>query len=71
MAKKPDEWVTSIEAAAILTANSGHAVSDAYVRLLAGKGKIETMQIGARTKLYKRSDVEGYTVRQGKAAVSS
>lgn len=58
MAKKQlGEWITSKEAADILTANSGHPVSDAYVRLLGGKRKIETMQIDARTRLYKRSDV--------------
>ena len=60
--KKLEEWITSKEAADILTANSGHEVSDAYVRLLGGKGKLATKQIDARTKLYKRRDVEGYVV---------
>lgn len=60
--QKPEEWITSKLAAAILTANSGHAVSDAYVRLLAQKGKLETKRIDARTRLYKRGDVEAYRV---------
>ena len=57
-----DEWITSKEAAAILTVRSNHAVSDAYVRLLGSKGKLETKVIDARKKLYKRSDVLKYRV---------
>ncbi len=60
--RKPEEWITSKEAADILTANSGHEVSDNYVRLLAAKGKIGTKQIDARTKLYRRADVETIVV---------
>lgn len=72
MAKQElEDWITSKAAADILTENSGHQVSDAYVRLLGGKGKLATKRIDARTKLYKRSDVESCTVRQkGKAAAS-
>ena len=75
MAKQElEEWITSRDAAEILTENSGHQVSDSYVRLLGSKGKLETLRIDARTKLYKRSDVESYVVRQmrqkGKAAAS-
>ena len=65
--QKPEEWITSKLAADILTANSGHAVSDAYVRLLGKLGKIETKRLDARTQLYKRSDAEAYQVgRRGK-----
>ena len=54
----------SLATADILTANSGHQVSDTYVRLLGGEGKLETLRIDGRTRLYKRSDVESYIVRQ-------
>lgn len=55
-------WITSKEAASILSQKSGHPVADAYVRRLGLRGKIDTRQIDARTKLYKRSDVESYIV---------
>jgi hypothetical protein len=61
---KPDEWISSSEAAEILTERSGHPVSDAYVRLLARKGKVEVKPIGKRVKLFKREDVENYTVKE-------
>lgn len=64
MARKREEWITSKEAAEILTANSGHAVSDAYVRRL-GLGnppKLRSKPIDGRTKLYLKSDVEAYKV---------
>lgn len=65
--KKEDtltEWITSIEAAKILTENSGHEISDAYVRRLGNTNKIATKRIDKRTKLYSRSEVEAYRVAQ-------
>ncbi len=56
------EWVSGREAAAIITANSGHEVSQRYVRTLAINGSITTTIIDGRTKLYLRRDVERYTV---------
>jgi len=61
----PDQkkaWITTKEAAGILTTHSGHQVSEAYVRRLGNIGKIEYDQIDQRTRLYKRSDVEKYKV---------
>ena len=60
----PEEWITSAEAARIISNNSGHEISAAYVRLLASDGKIETKQIDARTKLYLKSDAEKLVVKQ-------
>ena len=52
MAKKElEEWITSKEAADILTENSGHQVSDAYVKVLGGDGKLATKKIDGRTRL--------------------
>lgn len=59
-------WITSKEAASILTANSKHTVSIRYVRLLAENGHIQTKQIDERTKLYLKADVENRTVAQRK-----
>ncbi len=67
MVRKEDiltDWVSSKKAAEILTANSGHTISTDYVRRLGNTGKIETMQIDERTKLYNRKIVEGYTVKE-------
>lgn len=67
MARKEDiltDWVSSKKAAEILTANSGHTVSTDYVRRLGNTGKIETMPIDERTKLYNRKGVEGYRVKE-------
>lgn len=57
------KWITSEEAAVILTAKSDHAISGAYVRRLANLGKIQVNTIDKRTRLYLRSDVEAYTVK--------
>ncbi len=69
MKQKPEEWITSRLAADILTANSGHEVSDAYVRVLGQLGKLKTKRLDARTQLYWRADVEAYRVgSRGKPA---
>ena len=57
------DWVTSKEAAAILTTNSGHAIKPDYVRLLGHKGKLTIREIDARTKLYSRKEIEAYQVK--------
>lgn len=61
--KKKEEWINSKQAADILTKQSGHTVSDAYVRRLGGKNLLTTKEVDGRTKLYLLSDVEGYTVK--------
>lgn len=58
------KWVTSKEAAAILSEQSGHIISDAYVRRLGNTQKLTTSAIDGRTKLYLRSDVERYIVKK-------
>ncbi len=63
MARK-EEWITSAEARAILSTNSGHEISDAHVRRLAKLGKITTKPLDGRTKLYLKSDTEAYKVRK-------
>ena len=64
MADLKKKWVTTKEAAAILTERRGHSVSEDYVRRLGNTGRLRTEQLDERTKLYWRSDVEKYTVRK-------
>jgi len=58
-----DEWITSTEAARIMTENSGHEVRPLYVRQLALAGKIRVKAIDKRTNLYLKRDVAGYVVQ--------
>lgn len=64
MPEMKELWITSEEAARILTANSGHAVSDAYVRRLGMRGRLSSKMIGRKTRLFNRAEVEAYTVKQ-------
>jgi len=61
--KKVERWIGSSEAAEILTRNSGHPVSDAYVRLLGKNGKIAMRAKNRRENEYREQDVENYQVR--------
>lgn len=64
MPEKKELWITTADAASILTEHSGHSVSDAYVRRLALNGKLSTKMIGKKTRLVNRAEVEAYTVKQ-------
>jgi hypothetical protein len=57
------DWITSREAAAIMSANSGHTISMDYVRRLANMGLLRKREIHERTSLYSRADVERYKVQ--------
>ena len=72
MADKRELWITSEEASLILTQNSGHPVSDSYVRRLGMNGKISSKMIGKKTRLFNRAEVEAYHVqkREKKARAS-
>jgi len=58
-----DKWISAHEAAEILTRNTDHTVSDAYVRMLAQKDKILYRQKDGRTNEYSKTSVEAYKVR--------
>jgi hypothetical protein len=65
MARKKDiEWISGNEAAQILTKNTDHKVSTAYVRLLAKQQKIRSRAVNAREKEYHKGDVEEYIVER-------
>lgn len=55
-------WYTAGNAAAVLSKKSGRNVSTAYVFRLGDMGKIATKKIGERATLYKKADVDAYTV---------
>ncbi len=57
-----DDWYTTEEATARLSANSGRQVDKNYPRTLARYGKIESLEIGARGKLYLKKDIDAYVV---------
>ena len=61
---RKEEWITVKQAASILTTNSGHEVSDSYVRILGKNNKIEVKQLDGRTKLYSKRDIERYIVQK-------
>lgn len=60
------EWISIKEAAAIISRNSEHEVTPAYLRNLASKGELDTKEIDARTKFYNRAQVEALRVKQYK-----
>ena len=57
-----DDWYTAEEARQRLSENSGREIDINYPRTLARYGKIETLDIGARGKLYLKSDIDVYVV---------
>jgi hypothetical protein len=59
---KMDEWYTAEEATAKLSENSGRPISRDYPRELARAGKVESIEIGARGKLYRKIDIDTYQV---------
>jgi hypothetical protein len=63
MTRKQESWISVKKAAEILTENSGHPVSEAYVRRLGNTGKITVNAIDGRTKLYAESEIRAYVVK--------
>jgi hypothetical protein len=57
-----DEWYTTQEAVERLSQNSGRQIDGNYPRTLARYGKIRTLEIGSRGRLYWRADVDAYKV---------
>lgn len=64
-----EDWYTASIAAKILTEKSQREVKPDYLRSLARQKKIRTLQIGPRTTLYLKADVDAYLVEdRGKKA---
>jgi hypothetical protein len=57
-----DDWYRAEEAAKRLSENSGREIDINYPRSLASYGKIKSLDIGARGKLYLKTDVDAYVV---------
>lgn len=72
MPAKKEVYISGKEAAEILTKNSGHLVTQDYVRLLSNQNKIRSRPVDGRTKEYLRADVENRIVRgKGKNRTTS
>src|SRR5947209_17928905 len=59
-----EEWYNPTDAAKRLTANSGKEIGVDYVRTLARYGKVETLELSPRIRLYKRADIDSYIVEE-------
>jgi len=57
-----DDWYTTEEARKRLSENSGREIDANYPRTLARNGKITTLDIGSRGKLYLKRDVDHIVV---------
>lgn len=61
-------WITSSEAASLMSEINGREISTDYVRLLGRKGLIKTRSLDQRTKLFSRADCARYQVKQKRTA---
>ncbi len=57
-----DDWYTNEEAVKRLSKNSGRPIDKNYPRTLARYGKIASLDVGARGKLYLKKDIDSYVV---------
>lgn len=64
MARKIDlsEWYTAKEATQKLSENAGRPISVHYPRTLVRYGKVNSLDLGARGKLYWKRDIDSYVV---------
>ena len=56
------DWYTAEEAQKRLSENAGREIDINYPRTLARYGKIESIEVGARGKLYRKRDIDAYVV---------
>jgi hypothetical protein len=68
-----DDWYTAEEAAERLSLNSGRKIDVNYPRTLVRYGKITSIDIGKRGKLYLKRDIDAYKVevKRGRKAKST
>ena len=57
-----DEWYTNDQAVERLAKNAGRPIDRNYPRTLARYRKVKTLDIGTRSKLYSRKDIDAYVV---------
>ena len=57
-----DDWYTNDQAVKRLSENAGRPIDRNYPRTLARYGKVETLDIGTGSKLYKKKDIDNYVV---------
>src|SRR5437899_3284377 len=59
-----NEWYSAAAAAERLSRNSGKEIKSSYPRKLAEYGKIRSMKISDRHRLYYKPDVDSYIVEE-------
>ncbi len=59
-----DDWYTNDQAVQKLSETAGRPIDRNYPRTLARYGKIEMLDIGTGSKLYKKSDIDAYVVAE-------
>jgi hypothetical protein len=57
-----DEWYTNDQAVAKLSENAGRPIDRNYPRTLAKYGKVDVLDIGTGSKLYRKRDIDAYKV---------
>jgi len=57
-----DDWYTAEEARERLSTNSGREIDINYPRTLARYGKVKTLDVTSRGKLYFKRDIDNYVV---------
>ncbi|MDQ6661342.1 MAG: hypothetical protein M3Z24_10295 [Chloroflexota bacterium] len=66
-----EDWYTNEEATRRLSENSGRPIDKNYPRTLARAKKIESLNVGARGKLYLKKDIDVYIVSEKRGRKSS
>ena len=61
-----EDWLTTSQAAQIISQNSGKEVSSDYINQLVRHGKLTARKLDERTNLYKREEVERIGVEGGR-----
>lgn len=57
-----DDWYTTEQARVRLSANSSREIHSSYPRTLARYGRIRSLEISKRARLYSKEDVDAYVV---------
>lgn len=61
-----EEWIELSEAVSLMTAKYNRPIAPGFITRLAMDGKVETKVKDRRTKLYLKSDIEGYNIKTRK-----
>jgi hypothetical protein len=57
-----EEWYTHEQALARLIENAGRPIDRNYPRTLAKYNKVDVLELGKRTRMYRKRDIDAYVV---------